>query len=169
MGVDAEEQCVELVCSPGRCRLGKAGQGWQTSGRWHRYDGCRCNYHTMHSRNLRAVKKQRDDIMHHLWKTSSGNPNPGPTRRLSGVQAVGGDAGRGRTLGCSVNAGAGGAGTVRVPRGTFLVFHLLQHTGYEEIKNELSLRARLHWCTCLSVYLCRRDSRRVDLRRGWCI
>lgn len=56
------------MCSPGRCRLGKAAQGWQTSGRCHRYDGCRCNYHTMHSRNLRGVKTQRDDIMHHLWK-----------------------------------------------------------------------------------------------------
>lgn len=65
---EGEQEWVESVQtkarSPDRCRLGKAGQGSQTSGRWHRCDGCRCNFHTMHNRNLRAVKKQRDDITH---------------------------------------------------------------------------------------------------------
>lgn len=122
--------CME-TCSPDRCRCGRAGQGSQTSGRCHRYDGYRCSFHTLHNRNLRKGRRQCTEVTQSsAYKQSSDTHRL--TSGLGGMQALSGGAACVCTQGLSIHTGAAGAGTLRLPVGAFLILHTLQHTCYNE-------------------------------------
>lgn len=69
------------------------------------------------------------------------------------MQADGGGAVCVCAYGLSIHTGASGAGTLRLPFVTFLIFHPLQHTCYNETRGNVLYRIieELQLCVCVRV------------------